>query len=153
MFKYTVSLLALLVLFVAACAKIDYIVQSSTTHLDIYHAKVDDIGEDYQVIGHVIAQAGEGISIKNLEKQFLAKAREKGADGIVIHGYRIDTGPIIVYDEETKTIWRTGPTIGYDEETKTVWIKEAQITTAITTTDSEEERQIKAIFIKYKKNL
>jgi ribosomal silencing factor RsfS len=94
MFKCTVSLLALLILFVAACAKIDYIGQSypPTTHVDLYFSE-EDIREDYQVMGHVIAQANEGISIESLQKQLEAKAREKGADGIVIHGFdRIQAG-------------------------------------------------------------
>ena len=80
MLKHTVPFLVLSVLFVAACAKIDYIGQSypPTTHVDLYFSDAD-IREDYQVMGHVIAQANEGISIENLQKQLEAKAREKGA--------------------------------------------------------------------------
>ena len=137
MFRYTVSLLLLLVLFVAACAKIDYIGQSyqPTTHVDLYFS-ADDIREDYQVMGHVIAQAGTGISIENLQKQLEAKAREKGADGIVIHGFdRIQTGETTTYNEETKR----------EEKKRSI--------AAITITSTEEERQVKAIFIKYEQNL
>ena len=55
MFKYTVSLLALFVLFVAACAKIDYIGQSyqPTTHVDLFFSE-EDIREDYQVMGNML---------------------------------------------------------------------------------------------------
>ena len=137
MFKYTVSLLAVLILFVAACAKIDYIGQSypPTTRVDLYFSE-DDVREDYQVMGHVVAQAPEGISTENLQKQLEAKAREKGADGIVIHGFdRIQTGETTIHSEEKNRG------------------KKAQSTTAITTTSAEEERQIKAIFIKYERNL
>ena len=137
MLKYTVSLLALLVLFSAACAKIDYIGQSypPTTHVDLYFSE-QDIREDYQVMGHVIAQAHEGISTESLQKKLEAKAREAGADGIVIHGFdRIQTGETTTYNEEIKR-----------EE------KERRIA-AITVTSAEEERQIRAIFIKYEQNL
>ena len=137
MFKYTVSLLVVLILFAVACAKIDYIGKSysPTTHVDLYFSE-NDIREDYEVMGHVVAQAGEGISLENLQKQLEAKAREKGADGIVIHGFdRIQTGETTVYSEETNRR------------------KKAQSTTAITTTSAEEERQIKEIFIKYERNL
>jgi hypothetical protein len=137
MLKHTVPFLVLSVLFVAACAKIDYIGQSypPTTHVDLYFSDAD-IREDYQVMGHVIAQANEGISIENLQKQLEAKAREKGADGIVIHGFdRIQTGETTVYNEETNRS-----------------IKKRR-TTAITTTNAEEGRQIKAIFIKYEQSL
>ncbi len=137
MLRHTVPFLVLSVLFVAACAKIDYIGQSypPTTHVDLYFSDAD-IREDYQVMGHVIAQASEGISIENLQKQLEAKAREKGADGIVIHGFdRIQTGETTVYNEETNRS-----------------IKKRR-TTAITTTNAEEGRQIKAIFIKYEQSL
>ena len=87
-------------------------------------------------MGHVIAQANEGISIENLQKQLEAKAREKGADGIVIHGFdRIQTGETTVYNEETNRG------------------RKKRSTTAITTTNAEEGRQIKAIFIKYEQSL
>ena len=137
MFKYTVSLLALLVLFIAACAKIDYIGQSypPTTQVDLYFSE-QDIREDYQVMGHVIAQAHEGISIENLQKKLEAKAREEGADGIVIHGFdRIQTGETTTYNEEIRR----------EEKKRSV--------AAITVTSAEEERQIRAIFIKYEHNL
>ena len=137
MFKYTVSLLALLVLFVAACAKIDYIGQSypPTTHVDLYFSE-RDIREDYQVMGHVIAQANEGISIESLQKKLEAKAHEEGADGIVIHGFdRIQTGETTTHNEEIRR----------EEKKRSV--------AAITVTSAEEERQIRAIFIKYERNL
>lgn len=137
MFKYTVSLLALFVLFVTACAKIDYLGQSypPTNHVDLYFSEAD-IREDYQVMGHVIAQAGTGISIERLQTQLEAKAREKGADGIVIHGFdRIQTGETTTYNEE----------IQQEEKQRSI--------AAVTITSADEERQIKAIFIKYEQNL
>ena len=137
MFKYTVSLLALFVLFVAACAKIDYIGQSypPTTHVDLYFSEAD-IRENYRVMGHIIAQASEGISVERLQKKLEAKAREEGADGIVIHEFdRIQTGETTTYNEETR-----------QGETK-------RSIAAITITSAEEERQIRALFIKYEQNL
>ena len=137
MFKYTVSLLALFVLFVAACAKVDYIGQSypPTTHVDLYFSE-EDIRENYRTMGHVIAQANEGISIERLQKKLEAKAREEGADGIVIYGFdRIQTGETTTYNEETKQ----------EEKRRSI--------AAITITSADEERQIKAIFIKYEQNL
>ena len=137
MLKWTASLLLLLVLFVAACAKIDYLGQSypPTAHVDLYFSEAD-IREGYQVMGHVIAQAGTGISIERLQTKLEAKAREKGADGIVIHGFdRIQTGETTTYNEE----------IQREEKKRSI--------AAVTITSTEEERQIKAIFIKYEQNL
>ena len=137
MLKWTVSLLLLLVLFVAACAKIDYLGQSypPTAHVDLYFSETD-IRESYQVMGHVIAQAGTGISIERLQTKLEAKAREKGADGIVIHGFdRIQTGETTTYNEE----------IQREQKKRSI--------AAVTITSTEEERQIKAIFIKYEQNL
>ena len=137
MFKYTASLLALFVLFIAACAKIDYIGQSypPTTYVDLYFSE-QDIRQDYQVMGHVIAQANEGISVERLQKKLEEKAREEGADGIVIHGFdRIQTGETTTYNEETRR----------DEKKRSI--------AAVTVTSAEEERQIRAMFIKYEQNL
>ena len=137
MLKWTASLLLLLVLFVTACAKIDYLGQSypPTTHVDLYFSEAD-IREDYEVMGHVIAQAGTGISIERLQTKLEAKAREKGADGIVIHGFdRIQTGETTTYNEEMQR----------EEKKRSI--------AAVTITSTEEERQIKAIFIKYEQNL
>ena len=137
MYKYTVLLLALTVLFVAACAKIDYIGHSypPTTHVDLYFSE-QDIRQDYQVMGHVIAQANEGISVERLQKQLEARARDECADGIVIHGFdRIQTGETTTYNEELKR----------EEKKRSI--------AAITVTSAEEERQIRALFIKYERNL
>ena len=137
MFKYTASLLALFVLFIAACAKIDYIGQSypPTTYVDLYFSE-QDIRQDYQVMGHVIAQANEGISVERLQKKLEEKARKEGADGIVIHGFdRIQTGETTTYNEETRR----------DEKKRSI--------AAVTVTSAEEERQIRAMFIKYEQNL
>ena len=137
MFKYTVSLLALFVLFVAACAKIDYIGQSypPTTRVDLYFSE-QDIRQNYRVMGRVIAQANEGISVEHLQKKLEAKAREEGADGIIIHGFdRLQTGETTTYNEETRR----------DETKRSI--------AGITITSAEEERQIRAMFIKYEQNL
>ena len=88
------------------------------------------------MLGHVIAQANEGISVERLQKKLEARACEEGADGIVIHRFdRIQTGETTTYNEETRR----------DEKKRSI--------AAVTITSAEEERQIRAMFIKYEQNL
>ena len=105
MFKYTVSLLALFVLLVAACVQpVRYVGRSypPTFHVDLYFSE-EDITKDYQVMGRAVAEASEGsFNVEELQEELEAKAREKGADGIVIYGFdRIQTSAITRTDEKT----------------------------------------------------
>ena len=130
MFKCTVSLLVL-AMFVGACSErgVDYVgtSYSPTTHVDLYFSEFD-VEEDYVVMGRVVARAGKRVSNKRLQEKLLQEAREKGADGIIIHEFdRVPVGEIT--NENT---------IG---------------NTTITTTTVREERRIEATFIKYKRNL
>ena len=130
MFRYTV-LLMVLVLFAGACSErgVDYVgtSYSSTTHVDLYFSEFDVV-EDYVVMGRAVARAGKRVSNKRLQEKLLQEAREKGADGVIIHEFdRVPVGEIT--NENT---------IG---------------NTTITTTTVREERRIEATFIKYKRNL
>ena len=125
MFKYTVSLLVL-VLFVGACAeRVDYVGTSyePTADVDLYFSEAD-VEEDYVVMGRAIAHAGTNVSTEELQEELLEETREKGADGVII--YEFDRVPV-------------GET--------------TQGSTTVTTTNVQEERRIEATFIKYKKNL
>ena len=144
MFKYTVSLLVLFVLFVAACAKIDYLGQSypPTTHVDLYFSE-EDIREDYRVMGHVIAQANEGISVERLQKKLEARdidLREFHLRKVLMESLFTDS---IGYRQE-----KPPPITRKQDGTK-----QKRSIAAITITSAEEERQIRAIFIKYEQNL
>ena len=143
MFKYTVSLLALFVLLVAACAQpVRYVGRSypPTFHVDLYFSE-EAITKDYQVMGHAVAEAPDTyLNIEELQEKLEAKAREKGADGIVIYGFdRIQTASKTRTKEETvDAVTLHGVEI----------LPEKKITTSTAT--SEEANQIKATFIKYK---
>ncbi len=130
MFRYTVPLMVL-VLFVGACSErgVDYVgtSYSPTTDVDLYFSEFD-VEEDYVVMGRAVARAGTRVSTKRLQEKLLQEAREKGADGVIIHEFdRVPVGEIT--NENTSG------------------------NTTITTTTVREERQIEATFIKYKKNL
>ena len=125
MFRYTVSLLVL-VLFVIACAeRVDYLGNSyaPTTNIELFFSE-DDVEEDYVEMGRAIAHAGTNVSTEELLEDLKETAREKGADAIIIH----DFGRVVV-----------GDTTRWDENQSS--------------TRDLEERQIEATFIKYKKNL
>ena len=125
MFRYTVPLL-ILALFVIACAeRVDYIGNSytPTTNVELFFSE-DDIKEEYVEMGRAIAHAGTNVSSEELLEDLREKARERGADAILVHNFGLV---------------EVGDTTRWDEN---------QSSTRVV-----EERQIEATFIKYKKNL
>ena len=105
MFKYTVSLTAVLFLFVSACAEVDYVGESysPTAHVDVYFSE-NDVEKDYKVMGHAVAHAGEFVSIGKLQEALIKEARKRGADGIIMYGLSRIPGHDATIDEDEKQI-------------------------------------------------
>ena len=125
-----IVLILSMILFFAACGgddiDVDYLGDSypSTSHVDVYFSE-DDVTEDYLVMGHAAADGGE---TEALQETLIEKARESGADGIIFEGFdRVKTGEQTIVND-----------IGDVE---------------IVNTDTKSVLQVKAIFIKYNKNL
>jgi hypothetical protein len=73
------------------CAKVNYIGESypPTQHVDLYISE-EDIEVDYKVIGRIIATANATsnlLSDEEFQEKIMIKAREKGADGVIILGF------------------------------------------------------------------
>ena len=127
--KIIVSILSM-ILFVTGCGgdnvDIDYLGDSypPTSHVDVYFSE-DDVTEGYLVIGHATADGG---TTEALQEELIEKARESGADGIIFEGFdRVETGEQTIVND-----------IG---------------DTSIVNTKTKSTLQVKAIFIKYSKNL
>ena len=126
--KIIVLVLSML-LFVNACGDdvdVDYLGDSytPTSHVDVYFSE-DDVTEGYLVIGHATADRGD---TEALQETLIEKARENGADGIIFEGFdRVETGEQTIVND-----------IG---------------DTSIVNTNTTSVLQVKAIFIKYNKNL
>ena len=126
--KISVLILSML-LFVSACGDdvdIDYLGDSytPTSYVDVYFS-VEDITEDYLVIGHATAEGGD---TEVLQEKLIEKARESGADGIIFEAFdRVETGEQTIVND-----------IG---------------DTSIVNTTTQSVLQVKAIFIRYSKNL
>ena len=126
--KIMVLILSML-LFVTACGDdvdVDYLGDSyaPTSHVDVYFSE-DDVTEGYLVIGHATADGDEA---EDLQETLIEKARENGADGIIFEEFdRVETGEQTIVND-----------IGDVE---------------IINTDTTSVLQVKAIFIKYNKNL
>ena len=118
-----------MLLFVTACGDdvdVDYLGDSyaPTSHVDVYFSE-DDVTEGYLVIGHATADGGD---TKTLQETLIEKARDSGADGIIFEGFdRVETGEQTIVND-----------IG---------------DTSIVNTNTTSVLQVKAIFIKYNKNL
>ena len=118
-----------MILFFTACGDdvdVDYLGDSytPTSHVDVYFSE-DDVTEGYLVMGHATADGGD---TETLQETLIEKARDSGADGIIFEGFdRIETGEQTVVND-----------IG---------------DTSIVNTNTTSVLQVKAIFIKYNKNL
>ena len=126
----TVVLILSMILFVTGCGgddvDIDYLGDSysPTSHVDVYFSE-DGITKGYLVIGHATA---DGEDTEALQEKLIEKARESGADGIIFEGFdRVETGEQTIVND-----------IG---------------DTSIVNTKTKSVLQVKAIFIKYSKNL
>ena len=124
-----IVLILSMILFVSACGSdvdVDYLGDSypPTSHVDVYFSE-DDITEGYLVMGHATVDGGDA---EELQEKLIEKARERGADGIIFEGLdRVKTGEQTIVND-----------IGDVE---------------IVNTDTKSVLQVKAIFIKYNKNL
>lgn len=126
--KIIVLMLSML-LFLTACGDdvdVDYLGDSyvPTSHVDVYFSE-DDVTEGYLVMGHATADGGD---TEALQETLIEKARDSGADGIIFEGFdRVETGEQTIVND-----------IG---------------DTSIVNTNTTSVLQVKAIFIKYNKNL
>ena len=127
--KISVLILSML-LFVTACGgddiDVDYLgdFYPSTSHVDVYFSE-DDVTENYLVMGHATADGGD---TEALQETLIEKARDSGADGIIFEGFdRVETGEQTIVND-----------IG---------------DTSIVNTNTKSVLEVKAIFIKYNKNL
>lgn len=127
-------LLVFILLLAIGCTKIDYIGEeyAPTTHVDVYFDQ-GDIEKEYKIMGQVIATAGDIVSSEKMMNDIKKKAMEKGADAVIIEGMeRYISGETTRYRETTESD---------RDKTKT---------SGSSSTSSEEKKEIKAVFIKYK---
>ena len=130
---------AALPLLASACAHLDYAGQSfpPTEHVDLFYSEAN-VGREYTVIGELTGTGDQFVSTHKLQDQMVRKAREKGADGVVILGLEhFESGSNTNYSETT--------TEGKTKKGKTV-----TTTSGSSSTSSEESKRIRAILIKYK---
>jgi len=135
--RYALAVLLLLALAVG-CTKIDYIGEEypPTSSVEMFFS-ADDVERDYKVMGHLVATADDFVSAGKMQKKIMETAREKGADGVIILGLdHYVTG-------ESTTHKETSETSDSKKGTKTT-------TTAVTSTDVDEKKEIRATFIKYR---
>lgn len=132
--KRVLFTVALALFLIPACAHVDYVGRSytPTARVDLFFSEAD-VTQEYEVMGRVVAHAGDLVSAEKLQKKIVEKAQEKGADAVVIEGLdRYKSGEETSYNEETKTKRRGTETSGS------------------ATTSDKMEKQITATFLKYK---
>src|SRR5215831_12684114 len=130
---------AALLMLATSCAHLDYAGQSfpPTQNVDLFYSEAN-VNREYTVIGELTGTGDQFVSTQKLQDQMVQKAREKGADGVVILGLEhFQSGENTNYTEST--------TEGKNKKGKTV-----TTTSGSSSTSSEESKRIRAILIKYK---
>lgn len=136
-FKH-LAVLLIIAICLSACTKIDYIGEEypPTTHVDLFF-DIDDVTREHKIMGNLIATADDGVSAEKMQKKIIEKAKQKGADAVVITGFeKYRSGESTTYKETS-------------EEGKTKKGNTKITTTATSSTSVSEKKQIKAVFIKY----
>jgi uncharacterized protein YbjQ (UPF0145 family) len=132
-------ILAAVLLLVTGCTKIDYVGKEypQTTDVEIFFS-LEDVNREYEVMGHLTATAdADMVSAEKMQEDILKKAREKGADAVVILG--LDT-----YTTSSPSSWsETTETTKTNSGTKTV-------TSGSSSSGTEEKKEIRATFLKYR---
>jgi hypothetical protein len=129
--------LALFGCLIAGCATVDYVGESysPTKHVDVFFAE-KDVPRQYRVIGQVLASGDQFVSASALHTKLVARAREKGADGVIV--LDVSRKPIVAAEEVTET---TKITEHLDGRT----IEKTSAASA-----PADHSEIKALFIRYK---
>ena len=123
-----------LTLLAAGCAHLDYVgkTYSPTQNVDVVFSE-GDLHREYTVIGQLVATGDDLVSTSGLQKKIVERARQVGADAVIIEGMdRVVTGSTTNYTEARKDKDRDHRTSG----------------TAVTTT--QESKRIHARFVRYK---
>ena len=128
---------ALLACLAAGCATVDYVGESfqPTSQVDVYFAE-KDVPREYKVIGQVLASGDQFVTASRLNTKLMARAREKGADAVII--LAVTRTPMTTSTDVTETTKITNHLDG-----KTIETTASQSEPAL-------HNEIKALFIRYK---
>jgi hypothetical protein len=121
-------------LFVAACAHVDYVGRSyaPTDHVDVFYTE-QEVPRQYTLMGKVVATANDLVSAEKLQQKIVRKAQDNGADAVVLMGLeRYKSGTSTDYHESTEDRGRRTRTHGHSS------------------TSDQEKKEIQALFIKYR---
>lgn len=133
---FRLSVLVSLACLAAGCATIDFVGESyePTAHVDVFFSEAD-VPRQYRVIGQVLASGDQFVSASSLNARMLARAREKGADAVII--LEVSRKPMIAPETVTETT-----TISEGSGGKT-------IQKSSTASAPAEHNEIRALFIRY----
>jgi hypothetical protein len=131
------SVLVSLACLAAGCATVDYVGESyqPTSHVDVFFSEAA-VSKPYKVIGQVLASGDQFVSAGALHTKLMARARQVGADGVII--LEVSRKPIPGPQTVTETT-----KISNDDDSKT-------IEKSATVSAPADFNEIKALFIRYR---
>lgn len=129
---------AVVVPLATSCATIDYVGETyqPTTQVDLFFSE-DEVGRDYKVIGQVNATGDQFVTAAGLHQKMMARAREIGADAVIV--LEIGKRKLLDQKDVVETTTKTKDAGG-------VTIKK---TTSVSD-PSAEGAVIKALFVRYR---
>jgi hypothetical protein len=127
------------VFLLSGCAHLDYIGETThpTTDVQVFYTEAN-VPRAYRVMGEVVATSGLFVSTRKIQDQMIDKARQKGADAVVILGIEH---------------YKAGESSSYSESTTESQDKKGRThlsTSGSSSTSSEENKKIRALFIKFR---
>ena len=130
-------LVAALACLLTGCATVDYVGESyqPTSNVEVFFAE-KDVPREYKVIGQVLASGDQFVSAGALNTRLMARAREKGAEAVII--LAVTRTPMTTSADVTETTKITDHLDG-----KTIEKTQTQMEPAL-------HNEIKALFIRYK---
>lgn len=139
--------LSIIILLLTGCTSIDYFGKyyPPTTSVDLYFS-ANDIKQAYEIMGQAIETADDFVSEQKMQQALKEKGCQVGADAILIESFRkIKVGETTDYNDYSDTTVHKKSHHHHKHENISTYDYGTSNTQDVT------ERQIKASFLKYKK--
>ena len=135
--RFALPLFAIVLL--AGCAHVDYVGESyaPTSRVDVFYSE-NNVPREYTIIGEVVATGDALVSTGKMQEKIRKEAQKHGADAVVLTSLE-------KYASGEHSSWNQDETESKDKKGRI-----HNKTSGSSSTQTEEKKKIRAIFIRYK---